>query len=476
LDLADSNEARVAATLLPQLQTMKTAHFAAPQVSVAIRKERLRKLDRLIRDNEAAIKQAISSDFRHRSSHETDLLEIFPALEGLRHAISHVRSWSKPRRASVSVLFQPASAKLYPEPLGVVGIIVPWNYPLLLAVGPMTAAIAAGNRVMVKMSEATPQFSELFAKLVMQQFASDEITVVNGGVMVGQAFSALPFDHLLFTGATAVGGHIMRAASANLTPVTLELGGKSPAIVGSDFSVEVAAARIIWGKCVNAGQTCIAPDYALVPAGKEQAFVDAAKATLAGHYPTLAGNPDYTAIINERHRSRLSSLLIEAQAAGATLIPINPANEDFSASPKLAPTLVLNATLDCNLMREEIFGPILPIVTYRTLDEAVSFINARAKPLALYLFSDDRNMRDKVLMQTSAGGVTLNDTIMHISQDSLPFGGVGASGMGAYHGEWGFNTFSHLKPVFHQSKLNGLKLFKPPYSRLFEKLVKFIKR
>jgi coniferyl-aldehyde dehydrogenase len=442
--------------------------------TVAARRDALTKLDALLRDNIDAIANAIRADFGNRSTHETKLLEIFPALSAIRHTRRHVGGWAKPRSGLASMWFLPARTELRPQPLGVVGIIVPWNYPLLLAVGPLVAALAAGNRALVKMSEFTPRTGQLFADLISQHFAADEIFVVNGGVDIAEAFAALPFDHLLFTGSTQVGRHVMRAAAANLTPVTLELGGKSPAIVGPEADIDEAAQKILFGKCLNAGQTCIAPDYVLLPRGREQAFMEAAKRAVTQHYPTLAKNPDYTSIINERHYHRLHDYLVDAASKGATVMPISPANESLEPEKKIAPTLVHGVNDGMRIMQDEIFGPLLPLVPYDRLDDAIRYVNDHPRPLALYYFGYDARHSEAVLRDTIAGGVTLNDTLLHISQEHLPFGGVGASGMGAYHGKFGFDTFSKLKPVFRQPRWNGLFLFKPPFGTRFESLIKIL--
>ena len=365
---------------------------------------------------------------------------------------------------------------MVPQPLGVVGIVVPWNYPLYLAIGPLVPALAAGNRAMVKMSETTPATGELLARLVERHFPGGEVAVVNGGAEVAQAFCRLPFDHLLFTGSTGVGRHVMRAAADNLTPVTLELGGKSPAIVGRGFPVAEAASRILFGKCLNAGQTCVAPDYVLVPEESVDAFVEGARAAVASLYPTLAANPDFTAIVDARHRERLAGLLADAVARGARAIEINPAGEDVAAAGKRAPTLLVGVDEAMAVMREEIFGPLLPVIPYRRLEDAMAFVNARPRPLALYVFEHDGDAVERVITGTVSGGVTVNETILHIAQDDLPFGGVGASGMGQYHGRDGFDTFSKRKAVFRQSRVNGLKLFRAPYGKRFESLVRLLLR
>ena len=446
---------------------------------LAIRRQRLDALETLLRENANALCAAVSADFGHRSSHETQLLEIFPSLEGIRHTRRHLAGWMKPQRRPVSLWFQPARAELLPQALGCVGIISPWNYPVYLAIGPLTAALAAGNRALVKMSEFTPSTAALFAELAARYFPADELAVVGGDHELAQAFSHLPFDHLLFTGSTSVGRLVMKAAAENLTPVTLELGGKSPAIIAPDYPIAKAAERILAGKCLNAGQTCIAPDYLFLPEGEAENFIAAARKIVAASYPDLQRNPDYSAVINARHAARLQGYLDDAAAQGAHIVPLVPlaeAKPSPNGPQRLAPTLILQTTESMKIMQEEIFGPLLPILTYRNIQEALDYINAHDRPLALYLFDRDKTRINQVLDQTIAGGVTVNDTILHIAQDDLPFGGVGPSGMGQYHGYEGFRTFSKLKPVFYQSRLNGIGLFNPPYGKLFEQLLKLLLR
>lgn len=457
------------ATLKEQLDRLRG--MTGSLLDHAARKDRLDRLELLLRANADTLSEAISRDFGHRSRHETQLLELFPSLEGIKHTRSHLKKWMRPQRGFASLWFMPARIELRPQPLGVVGIIVPWNYPLLLAVAPLASALAAGNRVMVKMSEFTPSTGELFARLIATAFPEGDVVVINGGPETGRAFAALPFDHLLFTGSTAVGREVMKSAAANLVPVTLELGGKSPAIVADDFPIDLAAERILFGKCLNAGQTCIAPDYVLLPRGKEEAFIEAARQYVATRYPDLGA--DYSAIVNPRHRARLRDWLAEARAAGANIRNLSDATTDET---KLAPVVVQNAQAGSRLMQDEIFGPILPVIGYSTLDEAIRHVNDRPRPLALYVFSHDEGTVEKVLSSTISGGVSVNETLMHISQESLPFGGVGPSGMGHYHGKFGFDTFSKLKPVFRQSRFNGLKLFHPPYGKRFETLVRLLSR
>lgn len=456
-------------------ETMHAATRRSALVERASRQAWLDALAALVHDNAERFVTAISADFGHRSAHETRLLELFPSLESIRHTRSHFGAWMKPQRKSASIWFRPGRARVIPQPLGVVGIIVPWNYPLFLAVSPLAAALAAGNRVMIKMSEFTPRTGELLAELVAKYFAADDVAVVLGDATVGADFARLPFDHLLFTGSTKVGHDIMRMAADNLTPVTLELGGKSPAIIGPDYSMDKAAERIMVGKLLNAGQTCIAPDYVLVPAGREQAFIDAARAVVAKCFPELAITPDYTSIVNDRHYQRLKGYVTDAQARGARIEPLSTSMPDEERR-KLPPLALLNVDDTMRVMQDEIFGPLLPVLPYKDLDAAIAYVNQHPRPLALYCFENDAGRRDRMLNETVAGGVTINDTILHIAQEDLPFGGVGPSGMGHYHGIEGFKTFTKQKAVFYQSALNGMSLFNPPYGALFERLTKFLIR
>ncbi|MCB5176136.1 coniferyl aldehyde dehydrogenase [Microvirga lenta] len=420
---------------------------------------------------------AVRQDFGHRSVHETKLADLYPVVAGLRHARRNFRRWMKPRRRPIQWMFKPASGRVVYQPLGVVGIISPWNYPVQLALAPLAGAIAAGNRVMIKPSEITPATSALLETVIGEVFKPHEVAVVQGGPDVAEAFTALKFDHLLFTGSTAVGRHVMRAASENLVPVTLELGGKSPTLVAPDYPLDKAAERIAAGKLFNAGQTCIAPDYVLVPRGSETVFVEAFKAAATKLYPTLGANPDYTAIVNDRHYERIGRLVADALERGARAHEVNPAGETLQASGrKIAPVLLLGAPDDALALREEIFGPVLPIVPYDTLEEAFGYIGERPRPLAFYLFSHDKETVEYGVQRVVAGGMAVNDTLLHCVQEELPFGGVGESGMGAYHGEAGFRTFSHAKSVFRQARLNGAGMTKPPYGKRMERLLGLILR
>ena len=465
-----------APVLAAAFERQRSLRDAGSGLDAHARRAVLRALEQLLRENVEALCNAVDADFHGRAREETRLLEIFPCLEGIRHARRHLGRWMKPQRRPTSLWFLPGRSRVMFQPLGVVGIVVPWNYPLYLALGPATGALAAGNRVLIKMSEAAPRTGALLEKLVAAHIDPGVLTVLNGGPDLARAFVALPFDHLLFTGSTAIGRQVMAAAAANLTPVTLELGGKSPAIVGRGIGIEEAAARVLFGKCLNAGQTCIAPDYALVPEERVEAFVAGARAAVGAMYPRLADNPDYTSIIDRRHRERLAGYLDEARARGERVEVLNPAAEDLADSPKMAPALVVRPDPGSRLMREEIFGPILPVVAYRTLEEAIAFVNARPRPLALYVFDHDRATIDRVLSETVSGGVSVNETLVHIAQDELPFGGVGPSGMGEYHGRAGFETFSKRKAVFFQPRLNALKLLRPPYGARFRAVMKLLLR
>lgn len=456
-------------------QRLREAQDAAPYPAVAQRRQRLDALLALVTDHVDEICAAINADFGCRPAAEVKLLEVFPARSTIAYSRRHLRRWMRPQRRWAGFWFLPARTELLPQPVGVVGIIVPWNYPLYLAIGPLADALAAGNRAMVKMSEYTPRFSALFARLVAERFPADEVAVVNGDAAMAASFSRLPFDHLLFTGSTAVGRQVMRAAAENLTPVTLELGGKSPAIIGPGARFDAAVERIVYGKSMNAGQTCIAPDYVLLPRGREQDFIRVARAAFARMYPDYATSGAYASVINERRHAHLVALRDAAVATGAqaTALCDLPAANQPRCMP---PTVLTGVDPDAGVLAEEIFGPLLPLVPYDDFAQAMAWVAARPHPLSLYLFETDRRRQQRVLERNLAGGVTLNDTLYHIAQHHLPFGGIGASGMGAYHGEAGFRTFSKMKPVFRQSRLSGSWLLRPPYGRRFRMMLKLLLR
>ena len=443
--------------------------------SLDVRLENLDRLKRLLLDNKEAFIEALNEDFGSRSRHETLLAEVFATVSSIKHIRKHLKGWMRPRRRPVSWIFQPAKARVQYQPLGVVGVIVPWNYPVFLAFDPLASALAAGNRVMVKPSEYTPRTSALMAKLLGEAFDENQVHVVEGGVDLAEAFSRLPFDHLFFTGSTQVGRHVMRAASENLTPVTLELGGKSPAIISEGYDIDKAVQKIVIGKLLNAGQTCIAPDYLLVPAGSIDDVTAAFSRIAQKHYASFEANSDYSSIISERHYKRLKELVEDARSKGAVVMEVNPAEESFDpAGRKIPPTVLLGVDDTMRALQEEIFGPLLPIVPYQTLGDAIRYVNDRPRPLALYYFDENKVNVERVLSETISGGVTINDTVLHVAQDDLPFGGVGPSGMGHYHGFEGFETFSKKKSVFFQSKWAGTAMLYPPYGKIANLMIKII--
>jgi coniferyl-aldehyde dehydrogenase len=475
-----ASERRVAGgSELANLQTLfdraKAAFSDEPYPSYEQRMQRLQKLLELVKTHQARFAQAIASDFSARSVHETQLAEIFTVVAGIKYMRKHLKSWMKPRSRRVTLALQPAKARVIMQPLGVVGVIAPWNYPISLSLGPLSIALAAGNRVLLKPSELTPKTSEVLQEVLAEAFDSNLVSTVVGGPELGQAFAELPFDRLLFTGSTRVGRMVMQAAAKNLTPVTLELGGKSPTIVHESYPIEKAAERIIAGKLLNAGQTCIAPDYVLVPEAKSGALVDALKAVVARCYPTLKDNPDYSAIVNQSHWKRLKSHVEDAVARGARAVELNPKGETLEGDTrKFVPTVLLDVNDEMTVMQEEIFGPVLPVVTYRSLEDAVRYVNARPRPLALYYFDQDASRAKDVLTRTISGGACVNETNLHFGVEDLPFGGVGPSGIGAYHGPEGFETFSHKKAVLVQARWNTAGLIAPPYGEKIDRLLKLL--
>ena len=462
------------AELTATLAAQRTA-FAHQPPDAPRRIRALRALLKALRARREEFVQAVTEDFGGRARQETLLLEVFPVVDTIQHAIRHLPQWMRPRPAAAGWQFLPGRARVVYQPLGVVGVIGAWNYPLLLSLSPVVSALAAGNHAMLKPSELAPRTADLLARMVSDLFPADYVTVVTGGTETGAAFAALPFDHLLFTGSTRVGKLIMRSASEHLTPVTLELGGKSPALVHPDFPARTAAARIMAGKLYNAGQTCIAPDYVLVEEGAREEFVRLAAEAAATMYPRLADNPDFTRIVNRQHYQRLRGLVGDATQRGAEMLEVNPARESANEQNRVfLPTLLWNVSDQMTVMQEEIFGPVLPVVTYRSLDEAIEYVNARPRPLALYYFDRNSKRVEAVLARTTSGGVTVNDTIFHIAQNDLPFGGVGASGMGSYHGFDGFLTFSKKKGVFLQSRFTTLGMLRPPYGALARRVTDFL--
>ncbi|PLK25795.1 coniferyl aldehyde dehydrogenase [Novosphingobium sp. TH158] len=457
--------------MLSVLQHQRQAFVSAMPESPALRDDRLKRAIALLLENKEDLAAAASADFGNRSREQTLLTDVLPSVSALRHARKHFRAWSRgeKRRPMFPLGLLGARAQVRFQPKGVVGIMAPWNFPIGMVMTPLACILAAGNRAMVKPSEFTERTSDLLATLIARYFGQEEVVVFTGGVEVGQAFSALPFDHLIFTGATSVGRHVMRAAAENLVPVTLELGGKSPTIIGRSADIDQAAGRVALGKMMNAGQICLAPDYLLVPREQEDRMVGALVSQASAMYPTLLGNDDYTSVINARHRDRLRAHVDDARAKGAEVIEVNPAGEDFASSNgNKVPLTILRGVHDgMTVMQEEIFGPLLPVMPYDSIEQAIDYVNAHDRPLGLYYFGCDRTEEEQVLSRTLSGGVTVNDVIFHVSNDDLPFGGIGPSGMGHYHGVDGFREFSHARAVFRQTGLDVAKIagLRPPYGK-----------
>ena len=465
--------------LLPGFDQMREAQLADPMPGLETRRERLQRLLKGLEEREEAFTQAISADFGQRSAFETANYDITVTLADIKYQIRNLARWMRIRKRSVPLHLMPGRARIVPQPLGVVGVISPWNFPVFLSLSPVAGAIAAGNRVMLKPSEWTPKTSALLAELASEAFEPDEFAVFEGGIETGRVFSELPFDHLLFTGSTRVAKEVSNSAAKNLTPLTLELGGKSPALVCPGANLKRAAERIVFGKLANAGQICIAPDYVFVERAKFHDFIEMLQTYIKKAYPRLNNNPDYTSIISADHFSRLNRMIEEAREDGVEIISINPDGETLESSARMIPpTLILRPNLTLGVMQEEIFGPILPILSYEKIEEAIEFIQHRAKPLALYLFTEKARERERILRETVSGGVAVNEVLFHCVCETLPFGGVGASGMGSYHGQAGFDTFSHLKPVFIQPRFNFNFFLVPPitpmkrlFAKIFRKLV-----
>jgi len=459
------------------LAKQKAAFNASPNPKWAERKAKITKLGNAIKSHEAEFQEAISKDFGNRAFEETTIAEILVIQGGIKHALKHTKDWMRTRRAPTALHYKPASNMIIPQPLGVVGIISPWNYPLQLAIMPLIGALGAGNRAMIKPSEYTPHLSNLLKRVLGTIFSDDEVCVVTGGVKVAQAFSSLPFDHLVFTGSTSVGRIVAGAAAKNLTPCTLELGGKSPTIIDESANMALTVPRIVNGKTLNAGQTCVAPDYVLMPQKNIESFSEALIKKAEEFYPTFAGNADYTSIIADSHYARLQDLLEDAENKGARIRVAGDDDKQQLAKERRVPlTVVTNTTSDMKIMQEEIFGPLLPVVASETLDDSLKYVQNKERPLALYWFGEDKAKRDKVLHQSISGGVSINETAWHVVQEDIPFGGVGPSGMGAYHGEHGFNTFSHMKGVFIQSKFSQGKALFPPYTAQTHKMLGLMKK
>ena len=462
------------------LELQKNLNIKEGAPDIKLRTDRLDRVISMVTKNEKAIIAALQEDFGNRDPVMTAATEVQSVVGPMQHAKKNLKKWMKTekRKAAIAPLGSAlsllgAKAEIRYQPKGVVGAISPWNFPLNLALAPLSGILAAGNRVMLKPSELTPSSSDITKSMIEEYFDESEIAVFVGDPEVGAAFSGLAFDHLIFTGGTAIAKHVMKAASENLVPLTLELGGKSPVVVGKSSKIKEAAQRVMQGKTMNAGQICLAPDYALVPEESIDEFVKATIDVTSKMYPDMKDNEDFTSIINQKHYDRIQGYLADAKEKGAEVVEINPANEDFSQQPhhKIPPTLVLNPTDDMQIMQEEIFGPVLPIKTYSDVSETVDYINSKDRPLGLYYFGEDSKEKDYVLNNTTSGGVTVNDVISHIQMEDLPFGGVGPSGMGSYHGHDGFKEFSHAKAVYKQTNINLMKLagLVPPYKKKEDK-------
>lgn len=453
-------------------KAQKQAYRQHPMPSADERIAHLASFRRVLVKYQEELAQAASDDFGHRSKDETKFAEIMTTLEGVKYYTKNVRKWMRPEKRHVSALQMPASAKVYYQPLGVVGVIVPWNYPIFLATGPLMCALAAGNRVMIKMSGFTPRVGETVKKMLAEAFSEDQVAVFTGRGEISEEFSKLPFDQLTFTGSTNVGRTVMEQAAKNLTPVLLELGGKSPVIVHESYPLADAAERISFGKCWNAGQTCVAPDYLMLPPGKTQGFVDAFTAQVSKMYPTMLNNPDYTSVVNEKQYKRVQGYLEDARAQGAKIIEINPAKESFANTRKMPLTLVTGVTPDMQIMQNEIFGPVLAVMEYSTLDDALRYVNDRPRPLALYYFDWNAARAEHVAAHTHSGGMCVNEVMSHVGVDDIPFGGVGASGMGKYHGHEGFLAMSNAKGMLEKPKFYALRYFLPPFNKGLHKFAK----
>jgi len=464
----------IASHLADALAQQRQAYLAHPVPNFQERRQDLLGLQRFIRENKQALCDAISADYGNRSRHETLLAEIFPAIDAVNHVLKHLRSWMKPQRRRVDIRnFFGAHNHVMPQPLGVVGVIVPWNFPVNLTFIPLTDIFAAGNRAMVKMSENSRHLAKVLIARTPNYFPPEKLQFFDETGGVGAAFSKLPFDHLLFTGSAQTGRAVMAAAASNLCPVTLELGGKAPAIVCEGFPLRTAAERILYVKCLNAGQICTTVDHAWVPQSSIGQFVQMAREIVSARYPSL-DTPDYTSIIDDRAFDRLLQTLEDARRQGATIVQLVPGPAFNRATRKIAPHAVLNAPDDSMLMQREIFGPILPLRAYTSLDTVIKLVNAGPRPLAIYPFSNDRSQVQMLLDRIMSGGVSVNDALWHVGQNDLPFGGVGESGMGHYHGHEGFETFSKMRPVFYQSRFSALKCLAPPYGKFADRILTFM--
>lgn len=461
-------------TLQSLLIQQKEAFENAPHSPREQRVEALKKLKTALLAHQDSLIEALSKDYGHRPTQDSIIGDILPCVMNINYTLKKLKKWMKPSRRSAGLLLAPATVRVEYQPLGVIGIMVPWNFPIMLSIGPLITALAAGNRAMIKLSEFTPHTNKALTVMLTSIFDNSQVAVIEGEAEIAAQFSGLAFDHLMFTGSTTVGRHVMRAAADNLTPITLELGGKSPVIIAPDMSIDTAVERLIYGKCLNAGQICVAPDYVLCPRDKVDGLVKSYQQQFQAMYTNNQERNDYTHIINDTQYQRLEASLIDAKDKGGVIIPadnISRVSSPDSASHKMATQLVTNVSDDMLIMQQEIFGPILPIIPYDSLVESIEYINSRPNPLALYIMSFDKDTQRKILNNTKSGGVCINDTIMHVAADDAPFGGVGSSGMGQYHGHEGFQTFSKAKTILSRGRLNTGKLVYPPYDTFIQRLL-----
>ncbi len=454
--------------LIAQKAAFKLNRYPSPQQRISD----LKALKKALLDNQETLVAALSEDFGCRSVDDSKIADLLPTILGINYAIKNVKKWTKPSKRHISPMFQPAKGYVIYQPLGVVGVITPWNYPIFLAIGPLATAIAAGNRAMIKMSEFTPNTNKVLADILSSVFSNDQVALIDGGPSVAAHFSKQAFDHILFTGSTRVGKMVMAAAAEHLTPVTLELGGKSPTVIDEQVDVSEAVSRFLLGKTLNAGQTCVAPDYILCPSGRVDELIESCRSLFEKMYPTIADNKDYGSMINDAQYQRLHAWLADAKEKGASVVSAtNDSVESCAAQRKIPLTIISNVTDDMTLMQEEIFGPLLPIVSYENIDEAIAYINDRPHPLALYLCSHDKALQQRFILETHAGGMCINEATLQVGQDDMPFGGVGSSGMGHYHGHEGFLTLSKAKSVLEKGKFSNSSMAFPPYGKLTHKLI-----
>ncbi|USD38096.1 coniferyl aldehyde dehydrogenase [Ferrimonas sp. SCSIO 43195] len=457
--------------MLDRFAQQRAAFQQMPMPSVEARIHSLQRLKAALLAHKDRLCEALNQDYDGRSTQDTLISDILPCIMNIKYSCKRLKKWARPERRHAGLLLSPAKVEVHYQPLGVVGIVVPWNFPVMLSLGPLITAIAAGNRAMVKLSEFTPHTNAVLVQMLASAFDHDEVACIEGDAKLAAQFTSLPFDHLLFTGSTNIGRHVMHAAADNLTPVTLELGGKSPVIVGPDVDIDNAVERMSYGKCLNAGQICVAPDYVLVPRDKLDDFVSSYQKNFSLMYPKGVHSRDYGSVINDRQYQRLLGLLEDATAKGATAIPCAEGQHRDDSRQRLTTHLLLNTTEEMTVLQEEIFGPLLPVIPYDSIDDALDYIRHRPRPLALYLLSYDKVLQQKVISETHAGGMCINDALFHVAADDAPFGGIGPSGMGHYHGIEGFKTFSKAKTVLTQGKFSSGILMHPPYGKWIQTLI-----